>query len=71
MSDLTPEQWAICRLDSPPDLRVLQNPYGAWDVLLRVDGGYSDPVDALAAAEKHRVEIEDLVGRLRGGPHAA
>lgn len=71
MSDLTPEQWLLIHLDSPPDLRVLQNPYGAWDVLLRVDGGYADPVDALAAAEKHRVEIEGLVGRLRGELDAA
>jgi hypothetical protein len=71
MSDMTPAEWALCRLDAPPDLRVLQNPYGAWDVLLRVDGGYSDPVDALAAAETHREEIESMVREIRGEPDAA
>lgn len=68
---MTPEQWLICRLDSPPDLRLLQNPHGSWDVLLCVDGGYADPVDALAVTEKHREEIEELVRQVRGEPDAA
>lgn len=62
---MTPAEWFRVRLDRPPDLRVLQNPYGAWDVLLRVDGGYADPGDALGAAELHREEIERLAGRGR------
>lgn len=68
---MTPDQWFIVRLDTPPDLRVLQNPYGAWDVLLCVDGGYRDPADALAAAETHHEEIKAMVRELRGEPDAA
>lgn len=39
---IEPDEWFLVRLDEPPQLQARLNEHGNWDVLLRIDGGYSE-----------------------------
>lgn len=50
---VTPREWLLVRLDDPPQVFVARNPAGgAWQVMVRIDGGYGDKADAAAAAAR-------------------
>lgn len=53
------EDWLVCRLDDPATIRLMRNQHGNWDVMLRIDGGYSLK-DAHRVVDHHRIEVTAL-----------
>lgn len=60
--ELTPRQWLMLRLDSPPQVYVLRPPNArnGWQVVLRIDGGYGDKADAVEAGRALGREVFEL-----------
>lgn len=64
MTQLTPRQWLLTRLDDPPQVYVAQFA-GGWHVLLRIDGGYGARDDAADVARLLGPEIRALLNTVK------
>lgn len=64
MTQLTPRQWLLTRLDDPPQVYVARH-QGAWQILLRIDGGYGARNDAADVARLLGPEIRALLDTVK------
>lgn len=64
MTQLTPQQWLLTRLDDPPQVYVAQFA-GGWHVLLRIDGGYGARADAEHVALQLGPEVKALLNTVK------
>jgi hypothetical protein len=53
----SPAGWFLLRLGDHPEVRISQNPFGTYDVVLQIDGDYPHEADALRAVGIHRAEL--------------
>lgn len=61
---MTAEEWLWLRLDTPPQLVVVRNKYGGWDVAVVADGGYRYQEDAASAADRIGSELRQIQASL-------
>ena len=56
----------ILRLDDPPQVFVARDQQGAWQVMVRIDGGYGTKDDAGVAAARLGRELRWMVNKSGG-----
>lgn len=59
----TPAQWFRTRPNTPPDIRTNQQTNGDWELLLCIEGGIDNELDAHRAAALLHQEITTLTQR--------